>query len=975
MKKFASFALAFLLVLAMCPTFVSAKAPVNLALLEGASIDNSPAYKTTYNGNLLDGVVGTSEYDNKWAGFYYNTDAEGNENEDNNYDGEKGVFTLDLGKCYANIDSVEAHIWDAQGVSGIASPSAITVYASVDNVNFTKLGNLAFGSETIDWAVLSLDTAINARYIKYEFYHAPKTGVFMFVSEVAVYGDGTEAVITEPAEDTVINLIPSDANVEIFNISADDISYSFGEDGSLVVTGVSSWPHILLTYDEAIKLPVATGYIELEAKIEGASGATGSIRLEGPDTTADTDDIYLHQFQPGISLNGGGDGDAGSVISYKIPLSDMGFVDYRSDAVPPYAGVVPFDSDEVTISGMSVWAVSGATVTVTKLNLVIPGTPAAIPETITIDGVLDDNGWASDGWTAVDETNGVIQEAPGDTPLSPVAYKYQLRTDDEYLYFGAELNCDAAEGGNGVGTNVRFWIKSNDEATVYTHFYDVFLKDGAVATNSKYNTSATENSGAAIENPSIVAEMKTSDGKTYVEFKVLLSEFTTGNFEYFIAVSNVKDGVNTCLFYPAIAISDEEGQRLANFPYRLWYTEGAAECDIEAVKLGTTSPVQRPTDDKLVNVVLGKKYTWTEGAVRTGGYGDHNEDGTCKYRLTDGAWSVTGFDELVAGYQNGYNEITFNLGEEREIWGIKTDLTSGGWGIDVNGGLIELKISDDGENWTSVASKEINTEELTFAIDNGDGSGVYVFNLEAKGQSAKYVKVCYSTSGHIWASELEVYALKVADKPDTSLMGDESEDAAFTVEITGPETWTEIGEELTFNVKITATGETSKGFSMFSFNIYFNDELALIDDYDLAASITKCPNDSEWKGDDTFYAVEHDEETGYSYVKCAIMTTKETTLQTDDTIEFTITFKTTSAASEYVSLQIPHSETVGVDYDMNQYLGIGDSAAVLEYVEQEESGDDSSSGELGDSGIYAIAVVALVAMIGTAVVIKKRARA
>ena len=60
---------------------------------------------------------------------------------------------------------------------------------------------------------------------------------------------------------------------------------------------------------------------------------------------------------------------------------------------------------------------------------------------------------------------------------------------------------------------------------------------------------------------------------------------------------------------------------------------------------------------------------------------------------------------------------------------------------------------------------------------------------------------------------------------------------------------------------------------------------------------------------------------------------------------------------------------------MNQYMGIGDSAAVLEYVEQEGSGDDSSSGELGDSGIYAIAVVALVAMIGTAVVIKKRARA
>lgn len=213
-----------------------------------------------------------------------------------------------------------------------------------------------------------------------------------------------------------------------------------------------------------------------------------------------------------------------------------------------------------------------------------------VMETITVDGDLSDNGWAADKWTSVNADNGYWQSVPESETIS---YKYQLRADDTKLYAAFVIDCAAVEGGNGVGTNVRFWINTDSEATVYTHFYDVYLKDGAVAVNAKYNTAKDANSGANIENSTINAVMTTKDGKTYVEFSVDLAEFNGAEgFNYFACVSN-KVNENVCLYYPVVA---EGESRTSNLPYAKWYAEGQATVDVEAIKLGVVSG---DTDDNL----------------------------------------------------------------------------------------------------------------------------------------------------------------------------------------------------------------------------------------------------------------------------------------------------------------------------------------------------------------------------------------
>ena len=224
--------------------------------------------------------------------------------------------------------------------------------------------------------------------------------------------------------------------------------------------------------------------------------------------------------------------------------------------------------------------------------------PEVIVETITVDGDLTDTGWAKDGWVTVTPDNGYWQSVPESETIS---YKYQLRADDTKLYAAFEIDCAAVEGGNGVGTNVRFWINTDSEATVYTHFYDVYLKDGAVAVNAKYNTAKDANSGANIENSTINAVMTTKDGKTYVEFSVDLAEFNGAEgFNYFVCVSN-KVNENVCLYYPAVdaGVKDDGSEnRLANLPYNAWAAGKQATVDVEAIQLGEVV-VNGGTNDNL----------------------------------------------------------------------------------------------------------------------------------------------------------------------------------------------------------------------------------------------------------------------------------------------------------------------------------------------------------------------------------------
>ena len=164
----------------------------------------------------------------------------------------------------------------------------------------------------------------------------------------------------------------------------------------------------------------------------------------------------------------------------------------------------------------------------------------------------------------------------------------------------------------------------------------------------------------------------------------------------------------------------------------------------------------KPVEDNK-NILAGAQYT-VEGTTRTGGYGDTNDDGTCKYRLTDGTWA-DGTVDYCAGYDSAA-KITFDLGEVKKLSGIKFDAYAGAWGIALPTSA-EVLISDDGETFTSL--KAFNVEDCV--ASTGDWT---IYNFEVTDVfSARYIRIDYEGS-HTWISEVEAYAAKAEAPADES---------------------------------------------------------------------------------------------------------------------------------------------------------------------------------------------------------------
>ncbi len=310
-----------------------------------------------------------------------------------------------------------------------------------------------------------------------------------------------------------------------------------------------------------------------------------------------------------LGASGLGQGIGSKNMTVEIAVSNDG------EEFEVVGSAVPEDSEEVSSIKTSVKFESAVNAQYVQFRMVRGGwmfvsevevynvgsgsTTTVVEEKIDVDGDLSDNGWAADGWTEVTPDNGYWQAVP--KTEDTLSYKYQLRTDDTKLYVALEIDCAAVAGGNGSGTNVRFWINSNDQATVYTHFYDVFV-DGKGA---KYNKSTTTNDGAAIENSTINAVLTSEGEKTYVEFSVDLAEFNGAEgFNYFICVSN-QINENVCLYYPANAEPAEGEARIDKLPYKVWNAEVQATVDVEDIKLGEIeveigggSDTSKPDDEK-----------------------------------------------------------------------------------------------------------------------------------------------------------------------------------------------------------------------------------------------------------------------------------------------------------------------------------------------------------------------------------------
>jgi len=607
MKKTLSLVLSLVMVLSLCAALVvpASAASENIAkgkayttsqLFRQSNVtwswdENSPvAYPDEDDKSLTDGVVGASDAaytDVVWAGF------NGNGTPDYAENGYSWI-TVDLGSVQ-NISKAVLYVGTSNLTSGIGAKNmTVEFFVSDDNANWTSIGSAAPEDITTSSVeAVAVEATASGRYVQARLV---RTG-WMFISEVEVYGAASAPVV----EDKVINLLAQKGTVAVGNLEADDLTYSL-EDGKFTATcNGTMWPNVTLNFDEALLVDVEGAYIEFEATVEGGNGA--SIRIKGPvDESAlgPTDDIYLHQFGHDITLDGSGDIPSGNTISYKLPLSEMGFCDYSAEA--GYAGKVDFGADKVSFNAVFICVSgNGATATINKLNLIVPGTPSAPTvekETITVDGDLADNGWAADKWTAVSGENGFWQqqwEFQNETKVCPEhSYSYQLRADDTKLYGALKFEGTPVDGGNGVGTMLRVWIRDNDEATVYTSFYDFYYTDGALTTAAKYNTSTTTNAGAARETTTLVAQSKTVDGVTVIEFSVDIAEFCAdGTFDYYVCLAHKTESSDLgTLYYPAAPIgpTSEAGgdahQPHANLPWLSWHVETDATVNVADIALG-----------------------------------------------------------------------------------------------------------------------------------------------------------------------------------------------------------------------------------------------------------------------------------------------------------------------------------------------------------------------------------------------------
>lgn len=162
------------------------------------------------------------------------------------------------------------------------------------------------------------------------------------------------------------------------------------------------------------------------------------------------------------------------------------------------------------------------------------------PGTITVDGKLDDNGWAADGWTTVDTTTGTFQGVGGKDTYK---YDFQLAADETNLYIAikspvAPAWVETLKSGSDTeidyqtsATNLRLWLDSNADGT-RDYLIDFGHKDDFSTLISRADN-LTEEQIASIQYKNVKA-----DDSYSIEIAIPLTAVgITGDFKYILSLS------------------------------------------------------------------------------------------------------------------------------------------------------------------------------------------------------------------------------------------------------------------------------------------------------------------------------------------------------------------------------------------------------------------------------------------------------
>ncbi len=195
-----------------------------------------------------------------------------------------------------------------------------------------------------------------------------------------------------------------------------------------------------------------------------------------------------------------------------------------------------------------------------------------IPETVLVDGIINDTAWPEEDWNDVTSETGTWDvQYPDDANLSK-NFKYQLKVDSYYLY-GAVVMNSAPTG------DVTLWINDGSLSGTYT---DKFVIDFSAGTVKRFDRDGNEiNSYLAqygVEYAYETFEYKFDDEKTLVEFRSHRADFSTAKeatFSYFIS-AEFEEGES--LYHPAIAVNGLTGDaRDQLFPSLNYWPAGAQQ--------------------------------------------------------------------------------------------------------------------------------------------------------------------------------------------------------------------------------------------------------------------------------------------------------------------------------------------------------------------------------------------------------------